>query len=359
MSSSSSGDVAFDSPRARILYRDSRDHFENGLLRLLNMDVAGFQQWLALADEDGDSDPLVALGRAFQILRPLPPGPAPLQGADVDPGPGGAPGAIWHPRIAESPGFGVARADDGALGWLVRPEAGRWIREQAPPEYEEAYFEGDPTRAGGYGDYAAQEGWRLEKAQRQVRELAAAGALGAGARALDVGSGYGFFRRALELAGFAHDGLEISGHARAVAKRLYGFDTAGGELRTRREDWAGRFDLVTLWDMIEHVADPTTMFVDIATCLRPGGMVAIKTPNLDCPEAAMFGPHYHSLKREHLVYFSAPGLAAAAAGAGLQPVHISSVSHLLVGFVGPERTAAWAERCKGADLLALFRRPPV
>jgi SAM-dependent methyltransferase len=363
MPSSPSDDVSFRSPRGRVSYRDSRDHFENGLLRLLNMDVAGFERWLALADqEDAAADPLTALGRAFQRLRPLPaPSDALPIGATADPGPAGEPGAIWQPRIAESPAFGVARAADGGLGWLVRPDAGagRWVREVQPPEYEEAYFEGDPTQAGGYGDYAAQQGWRLEKAQRQVRELRALGALGAGARALDVGSGYGFFRKALELAGVAHDGLEISAHARAVAKRLYGFDTAGDDLAARRGDWAERFDLISLWDMIEHVAAPAALLGDVAACLRPGGMVAIKTPNLDCPEAELFGPHYHSLKREHLVYFAASGLSAAAAQAGLEPVRISSASHLLLGFVGREQTAAWGEARRGADLVALFRRPAV
>jgi 2-polyprenyl-3-methyl-5-hydroxy-6-metoxy-1,4-benzoquinol methylase len=354
----SSGDVSFRSPRGRISYRDSRDHFENGLLRLLNMDVATFERWLAWADEEDVPDPLAALGRAFQRLRPLPPSAAAPRPA-VEPGPGGEAGAIWQPSIAESPAFGVARATDGALGWLVRPQAEGWKRETEPPEYEEAYFEGDHTQAGGYGDYAAQEGWRLEKAQRQVRELEAAGALPAGGRALDVGSGYGFFRRALELAGVAHDGLEISAHARAVAKRLYGFDTAGEDLAARRDAWAGRFDLVSLWDMIEHVASPTALLADVVACLRPGGMVAIKTPNLDCPEAELFGPHYHSLKREHLVYFAAAGLRSAAARVGLEPVQISSASHLLVGFVGAAQTATWAAACKGADLVALFRRPAV
>jgi 2-polyprenyl-3-methyl-5-hydroxy-6-metoxy-1,4-benzoquinol methylase len=360
MPSSLSGDVSFRSPRGRISYRDSADHFHNGLLRLLNLDVATFERWLAWADEEETPDPLAALGRAFQRLRSLPGASAAAPaGTAVDAGPAGEPGVVWQPRIAESPTFGVARALDGALGWLVRAEGDRWVREVEPPEYEEAYFEGDPTQAGGYGDYAAQEGWRLEKAQRQVRELQQLGACGPGTRALDVGSGYGFFRRALELAGVGHDGLEISAHARAVAKRLYGFDTAGDDLATRRSAWLGRFDLVTLWDMIEHVAAPAALLADVAACLKPGGMVAIKTPNLDCPEAELFGPHYHSLKREHLVYFAAAGLTAAAGQAGLEPVRVSSTSHLLVGFVGPAQTAAWGEARRGADLVALFRRPAV
>jgi 2-polyprenyl-3-methyl-5-hydroxy-6-metoxy-1,4-benzoquinol methylase len=368
--------VTFRSPRGRLTYRDSRDHFENGLLRLLRLDVDAFQAWLAAADQEGvgdqetdedndndndndrrendgagglDSDLLNALGHAFQRLRPLAPG-LPLAGAPatVEPGPDGEIGSLWQPRIAESPAFGVARSLEGGVGWLVKSAApGGWQREREPPGYEEAYFEGDPLQSGGYGDYAAQQGWRLEKARRQLRELS-----------LDVGSGYGFFRKAAAETGMVADGLEISAHARAVASRLYGLETASGSLADHAADWQARYDLITLWDMLEHVAAPRAFLAQIASCLRPGGTLAIKTPNLDCPEAAIFGPHYHSLKREHLVYFTPSGIAGAARAAGLEPVHVSSTSHLLVGFVGRDQTQRWAADLRGADLTIYLRRPP-
>jgi SAM-dependent methyltransferase len=366
--------VSFSSPRGRLTYQDSRDHFENGLLRLLHLDRREFEAWLATAEagENVESLPdlVAALGRAFQRLRPLPsPSPAvaataTAPAASVEPGPDGEIGAIWQARIAESPAFGVARAADGGLGWLVkRSPDGSWQREREPPAYEEAYFEGDPLRAGGYGDYAAQQGWRLDKARRQLREiqdlaLAPRGlALAPGARALDVGSGYGFFRKALAEAQMTHDGLEISAHARAVASRLYGFETAGGTLAQHLADWQGRYDLITLWDMLEHVEAPRAFLAEIASCLRPGGLLAIKTPNLDCPEAEIFGPHYHSLKREHLVYFAGSGLEGAGRAAGLETVHVSSSSHLLVGFVGRAQTERWAAGLRGADLTIYLRRP--
>ena len=114
---------------------------------------------------------------------------------------------------------------------------------------------------------------------------------------------------------------------------------------------------ITLWDMIEHVDAPADLLADVAACLRPGGVVAIKTPNLDCPEAEMFGPHYHSLKREHLVTFGATGLQAAARSVGLVPLHTTSASHLLSGFVGARETAGWAAALRGADLTLVLGNP--
>jgi hypothetical protein len=94
----------------------------------------------------------------------------------------------------------------------------------------------------------------------------------------------------------------------------------------------------------------------VASCLRPGGVVGLKTPNLNCPEAEVFGPHYHSLKREHLLYFTPKSLSAVAAEARLEPAHVSTVSHLLTGFVGEERIAAWERAGRGADIVAWYRK---
>jgi len=353
--------VSFASPSGLIVYRDSRDHFQNGLLRLLQLDQPSFATWLARADDlykdegAGDQAVIDALGRAYRAMRPIS-GPEVTVPSSVARGPGGEPGELWQACIAESPSFGVARSSDGRVGWLVKPSSAGWIRECEPPAYEEPYFEGDPATAGGYGDYAAQSSWRLEKARRQVGEIPWTPHSGTGLRALDIGSGYGFFRKALDEDGVAHDGLEISAHARAMARRLYGFETFAGTLADHRHEWRDRYDLITLWDMIEHVAAPGGFLGDVASCLRPGGLVGIKTPNLDCPEAEIFGPHYHSLKREHLVYFTADGLRAAAADQGLDVVEISSISHLLAGFVGATTIAEWASSLRGADLVAYFRR---
>jgi len=345
--------IIIESPRGQIVYRDSSDHFENGLLRLLGLDRESFASWLSSSEASSASELLARLAHGFRALRS---GLAPraVQGA-VEVGPLGTPGRLWHAQIAENPSFGVARSEDGTWGWLVREAQGSWAFEQTPPVYEESYFEGDAKQAGGYGQYAAQAGWRLEKATRQLRELSAVSGVTSG-RALDLGSGYGYFRAALAAAAFAHEGIEISAHARQVAEKLYGFSTMSGTLDDYGSELHERYQLITLWDVIEHVADPVALLARVAACLTPGGVVAIKTPNLDCPEAEVFGPYYHSLKREHLVYFTPQSLEQAARLAGLRTLQVSSSSHLLSGFVGSEQVAKWAAAGRGADITAYFQR---
>jgi 2-polyprenyl-3-methyl-5-hydroxy-6-metoxy-1,4-benzoquinol methylase len=346
--------VELCSPGGAILYRDSRDHFENALLRLMNLSSEEFDRWLELAEGSDATELLDRLAAGWMQLRPPP--LASVADGPVGAGPGGLDGRVWHAAIAESPSHGVAVCDEQAHAWLVRWDGEQFVRESEPPTYEEEYFEGDKLRAGGYGDYTAQAGWRLEKSARQVREMRERTGL-KGGRVLDIGSGYGFFRVALRDAGYEHDGLEISEFARAVASDSYGLDTYGGALEQHWQQWESRFDAVSLFDLIEHLDDPVRFLEQVAHVLRAGGVLGVKTPNIDCPEAEVFGPHYHSLKREHLAYFSVRSLTAAAAAAGLEPLHVTTSSHLLVGFVGEQQIGEWEQSDRGADIVAWYRAP--
>jgi 2-polyprenyl-3-methyl-5-hydroxy-6-metoxy-1,4-benzoquinol methylase len=345
--------VSLRSPGGELHYSDTEDHLENGLLRLMNLSREELERWLELAEGSPGEGTLARLRDGWALLRPPPRAPAP---GPVGRGPRELEGRLWHGAIAETPSHGVAISDHARHAWLVRWDGELYARETQPPRYEQEYFEGDKLSAGGYGDYTAQSGWRLEKAARQVREMRERTGVHDG-RVLDVGSGYGFFRTALAAAGYEHDGVEVSDFARGVAERAYGLSTHEGTLDAHWRDWEGRYDAVTLFDLIEHLADPVRLLEQAAFILRPGGVLGVKTPNLDCPEAEVFGPHYHSLKREHLAFFSAHSLNAAAAAAGLQPVHLTTTSHLLAGFVGWEQTAAWERELRGADLVAWYRLP--
>ena len=357
VSRSEGATVSLAAPGGALRYTDTRDHFEHGLLRLMGLSCEELRRWLTLAGRSERPSTTERLREGWAALRPAPPAPDGSASAPVAPGPGGLEGRVWHAAIAETPSHGVALSDAARHGWLVRFDGERFVRETEPPPYEEEYFEGDRRSAGGYGDYAAQEPWRMEKAARQVRELRERTGLRAG-RVLDVGSGYGFFRVALGRAGYAHEGLEVSAHARRVARERYGLDTHAGVLAEHWEGWRERYDAVTLFDLIEHLEDPGGTLAKLAGVLAPGGVLGVKTPNLDCPEAEIFGPHYHSLKREHLSFFSAGSLTAAARAAGFEPVHVTTSSHLLAGFVGAAQTRAWERELRGADVIAWYRRAP-
>jgi 2-polyprenyl-3-methyl-5-hydroxy-6-metoxy-1,4-benzoquinol methylase len=348
--------VHFKSRAGEVLYRDSEDHFRNATLRLLGFEEADFLRWLDALERQGGAVGLKTLSDSFRSLDPQARWLNPPPGDIRTGGPYGLEGHLMHAAIAERPAYGVAASADGSFGWLVRPERqGVWVQEDTPPEYSESYFEGDKRSDGGYGSYSEQASWRLEKASRQVETLQRVTGLSAG-RALDVGSGYGYFRKALDDAGFAHDGIELSPYARRRCEELFGFETLPGPFNDDLSLPAQGYDLVTLWDTLEHVEDPLACLRTCRAFLGPSGFLAVRTPNLRCPEHEVFGGAYHSLKRDHLYYFTPGSLTSFAVDAGFQTVSMETTSHLLAGFFPPEALREWESKALGSDMVAVFQR---
>lgn len=100
-----------------------------------------------------------------------------------------------------------------------------------------------------------------------------------GGRVLDVGAGYGFFLEALARAGYEADGMEISAHAVEQARRRTGGEVVqqGAEEPFPFPD--GRYDAVTLLDVIEHLQDYGTALASCRRCLKPGGKLFVITLN--------------------------------------------------------------------------------
>ena len=105
--------------------------------------------------------------------------------------------------------------------------------------------------------------------------------LGAGARnlaSLDIGCGVGNSLDAARGKGIAAFGVEVNENAVAVAKK------AGRAVSFPQDLPAGRaFNLVTLWETLEHIDTPLETLEWAGTLLAPGGMLAITVPNLNSP----------------------------------------------------------------------------
>jgi 2-polyprenyl-3-methyl-5-hydroxy-6-metoxy-1,4-benzoquinol methylase len=100
-------------------------------------------------------------------------------------------------------------------------------------------------------------------------------------RLLDVGCGLGFFVQAAgKVPGWQAEGWEIS-----VLAARWGVERLGVRIATGPLEDAGfargSFDLVTLWDVIEHLADPHATLGGCRDLLRDGGRLFLHTPNVD------------------------------------------------------------------------------
>jgi 2-polyprenyl-3-methyl-5-hydroxy-6-metoxy-1,4-benzoquinol methylase len=120
-------------------------------------------------------------------------------------------------------------------------------------------------------------------------------ALGKGQRTLlDVGSGPGMFLlHGVERGGWSVRGLEPSSQAAAHSRSL-GLDVTQAFLNDATAATLGRFDVVHLNEVLEHVPDPREVLRVIDTLLSPGGLVALMVPNDYSPfQAALRTAGFH------------------------------------------------------------------
>ncbi len=341
--------INITSPNKLITYTDSKDHFENGLLRLLSLDYESFNKWLEYS-ECSPGNLVSKLRRGFLKLKN-----ADEEFIDHDSliyGPQNTSGVILYKTLVKEKSHGIGLSDDCTIAWLIDSNNNF---EKNAPSYEEDYFEGNTEIFGGYGKYFQQSSWRLDKANKQVKDLCKITNFTSG-KVLDVGSGYGYFRKALSNHNFDHDGIEISKYAIAIAKDLYNFNTYHGTLLDYYKKLENTYDVVTLWDVIEHIPDPEKLLEQVYNVLKPGGYVVIKTPNIQCLEGYIFGKYYHSFKREHLIYFSNNSLSSYADKTGFSVYKSQSISHLLTGFFGKQYTDKLEDTLNGSDLIVYLKK---
>lgn len=104
-----------------------------------------------------------------------------------------------------------------------------------------------------------------------------------GARVLDVGCGGGLFLALLAQRGADVVGLEVDPARAAYARDRHGLHIECRPVESERlaERYAQGFDVVTLWDVIEHVNFPQRTLAAARRLLRPGGHLLIDTPCRD------------------------------------------------------------------------------
>ena len=324
--------IKLTSINGTIIYEDNNDHFENGVLRLLSLDKDSFKKWIELSELSNGKNLIESLAKGFANLKKY--------NKSIN---------IWYDFIAENECFGINKNICGDIAFLMKKDGDKYIREFNPPIYEKEYFEGNKFISGGYEKYLKQSVWRLEKATRQVNEISHITKLNK-ANVLDIGSGYGYFRKALDNAGYIHEGIEVSSFAINMTKKLYNFDTYLGTISDYNKKHQNKFDIITMWDIIEHICDYEKFLLDVYFALKQDGFAIIKTPNIICPEIEIFGPYYH------LVYISNDGLLNIAKKIGFKPYLSTSVSHLLSGFFSSSKINEWEKSLQGADLIIYLKK---
>lgn len=95
------------------------------------------------------------------------------------------------------------------------------------------------------------------------------------ARVLDVGCGNGEFLAAAASRGYRVEGIDVS-EASAARCRSRGLDARAGDFL--EFPFEGDFEIVTMWDVLEHLREPHRFLCRAREVLSSGGCLITKTP---------------------------------------------------------------------------------
>jgi SAM-dependent methyltransferase len=136
-------------------------------------------------------------------------------------------------------------------------------------------------------------------------------------RLLDVGSGLGELLAVAERRGWQARGLDVNPYAVELANRLL----PGQTLLTSFDDFEpadGPVDLITCLEVLEHLRRPDASLRRMFTCLRPGGVLLVTTPDTGSLASRLLRSAWWHLHVDHLWYFDRRSLTELVRGAGFE-----------------------------------------
>src|SRR5262245_53984147 len=113
-------------------------------------------------------------------------------------------------------------------------------------------------------------------------------------RLLDFGCGGGGYLRRMADRGWRVTGLDVAPRVVRAIREELDCEAFVGTL-PHPELAAGSFDVVTMWQSLEHVHQPLAILREALRVLVPGGTAIVAVPNFDSLSAGWFGPHWLGL----------------------------------------------------------------
>jgi 2-polyprenyl-3-methyl-5-hydroxy-6-metoxy-1,4-benzoquinol methylase len=178
--------------------------------------------------------------------------------------------------------------------------------------YDAGYFSGD--RPDGYADYRASEPILRREFARAVEFIRDYRGRG---RLLDIGCAYGFFLQEARKR-FDVCGIELAADAAAHARRN-GLNVMTGVADDATLDQLGMFDVITMFDVIEHLGDPRATLALVRRHLNPGGIVVMTTGDFGSPVARLLGARWRLMTPpQHLWFFTVESMRRLSVALGLR-----------------------------------------
>ena len=177
-----------------------------------------------------------------------------------------------------------------------------------------------------------------------------------GGRLLDVGAASGILLEQAAQLGFEGEGVEPS---RSLAKSA---QEAGLKVHLGtfpHPAITGRYDVITLIDVIEHVPCPIPLLKDIGAHLKPDGVGVLTTPDIRSLVARMLGARWWHLRVAHIGYFDRKTIRRALEAAGLELIEMTCPAWYFTYDYACERAMVYFPKALRFRMPALMREKTI
>jgi len=243
---------------------------------------------------------------------------------------------------------------EASVRHLVRCAACGLVRVREMPThdtvqkiYGEEYYRNANSHVVGYENYEADMPNILKTARRRLRLIERYRS--APGRLLDVGCALGFFLEAARQRGWDVTGIDVSAYAVETARKRLGSNVFCGQIQEMRFA-AASFDVITMWDVIEHTTDPLGTLRECHRVLRDEGLLVLCTPDIGSRVAQITGERWMGFKLadEHLYYFSRDTAQKMLTKAGFETLRTFHVGKYVTLQFFLKRLALYAPRLAAA-----------
>lgn len=168
-----------------------------------------------------------------------------------------------------------------------------------PEQIIDAYADGEDS------SFISQDPMRVRTFTGAIKHLASAYSipLSKKTKILDIGCAGGAFLQAAKSLGLTTVGIEPNRWLSNYARTKHKLDVRAGILADHKFDDSS-FDLVTLWDVIEHVPDPNDELARIHKILKTDGLLVINYPEYSSLPARILGRKWPFWLSVHLTYYT-------------------------------------------------------
>jgi len=184
--------------------------------------------------------------------------------------------------------------------------------------YNEEFFTGSEDRAG-YVDY---EGDSWPETQNMRRYLKRVMRYKDGGKLLDCGCATGIFMVEAQKVGFDVFGFDVSDYAVNIAQKKLPNKVTKDTLQSVSFE-PKTFDVITLFDVIEHLDDPRKAVKRLKRFLKDDGLLMINTGDVGSWLAKIEGKNWHFfIPPQHFFFFSRRTITMLLEQAGFKVIKI-------------------------------------